>query len=377
MKIAFLANGNSVYDHRFLLKMVERGHQPTLVSYWPHRIDADFGNLPVVHYDPRLPALFGPRVGWYVRIAMVTAHLRWTLRKIRPDILHTNWVQSNGLYGLLSGFHPVLSMPWGSDILIRPEHSRRDKLIAQLVIRDADMVTCDCDLVKQRIIELAGIPGGRVTVFPWGVDLSVFRPDNTRQKMLDQLGWTDKKIIIMTRNFTKELYGHEYLLRAVPDILGQVPDARVVFIGAGPLLDKYGVVVDDLRLREHVFFAGSVTETMMANWLNAADVYVSTSLSDGSSASLMEAMACGVPVVVSDAPANLEWVEDGVNGFIVTRKDSVALAQRLVAILEDESSAVKMGERNREIAQQRADWNKNFDRLEQTYHKLVNRQKRR
>jgi glycosyltransferase involved in cell wall biosynthesis len=110
----------------------------------------------------------------------------------------------------------------------------------------------------------------------------------------------------------------------------------------------------------------------MAMYLNAADIYISTSLSDGTSCSLLEAMACRLPVVVTDLPAIREWVKDDVNGYLVPSENSAALAERIVTLLGNEPLRDQMGTRNLVIAQERADWERNFSILEEIYRGLVN-----
>ena len=116
-KIAYLSQGNSVYDQRFLEKMVERGHKTHFISYHHGQpvevkgVESYSFTYTTMHRFKRLTML---QTAW---------HLRKLLNKINPDILHTGWVQDHGFLGALSGFHPVLSMPWGSDVLIRPQDS--------------------------------------------------------------------------------------------------------------------------------------------------------------------------------------------------------------------------------------------------------------
>ena len=224
------------------------------------------------------------------------------------------------------------------------------------------MITCDCEVVKKEIIRLSGCSTEKIVVFPWGIDLKTFRPESSG-RLRKELGWEDKKVLICTRNFDIRAHGVKYFILAVPAILGKCPDVRVILAGAGPLEHEYREMVSELGLDNVVHFAGLVNEKTMTSYLNCADIYITPSLSDGTSASLLEAMACGLPVVVSDAPAYFEWVEDGVNGYIVRHKDSVALAERLIQLLNDPILMREMGERNLQIARDRADWEKNFDML--------------
>jgi glycosyltransferase involved in cell wall biosynthesis len=85
----------------------------------------------------------------------------------------------------------------------------------------------------------------------------------------------------------------------------------------------------------------------------------------------LEALACGLPVVVTDVPANLEWVEDGINGLVVPRQSSERLAEAIITLLQDEQRAQNMGKNNLKIALERADWDRNFAKLEEIYRRLV------
>jgi glycosyltransferase involved in cell wall biosynthesis len=360
MKIAYLSRGNNVYDRRFLEKMVERGHEAYFISYYPcQRVEVE--GVKTFHYD----YLTMHRFGRFLSL-QTALHLRRLLNQIQPDVLHTGWIPDHGLFGALSCFHPTLSMPWGSDILIETDLSPFLKWSTWFILKRADMITCDCELVKNKIIELSGYPGEKIIIFPWGIDLNVFRPLNRPSRVREKLGWEDKKILIMNRNF-KPVYGIEYFVEALPTIIQARPDTRVILAGNGPTLPECKKRVAELGLTDCVYFAGFLGDQEMAEYLNACDIYVTTSLSDGTSCSMLEAMACGLPVVVSDAPAYFEWVEDGVNGYIVPRRNSNVLATLLLGLLSDEALRHEMGQRNLKIARERANWEKNFHILEDIY----------
>ena len=126
-----------------------------------------------------------------------------------------------------------------------------------------------------------------------------------------------------------------------------------------------------LNLDEYVYFAGFVPNDELPLYLNDSDLYVSPSLSDGTSASLLEAMACGLPVVVTDVPAILEWTTPNHNGIIVPRQNTTALAEGLIRILKDKTARVEMGERNQTLVRERADWDKNFADFQALYDQLI------
>ena len=128
---------------------------------------------------------------------------------------------------------------------------------------------------------------------------------------------------------------------------------------------------NELGIGEKVFFPGWIDKKEMSNYLNAADIYVSTSFSDGTSCSLLEAMACSLPVVVTNIEGNLEYITDGENGYLVPIQNSKILAKRLLGLLNNKSLRRKMGIRNQKITQEKADWDKNFTKLEELYMELV------
>jgi glycosyltransferase involved in cell wall biosynthesis len=118
---------------------------------------------------------------------------------------------------------------------------------------------------------------------------------------------------------------------------------------------------------ERVVYAGHVSYDDLPRHYSMADMYLSASHSDGTSISLLEAMACGRPALVSDIPGNREWVQEGVNGWLFPDGDAAALARAILAAVEQRQRLPEMGEAAREIAEQRADWEKNFPELLKAY----------
>src|SRR5204863_3303946 len=99
----------------------------------------------------------------------------------------------------------------------------------------------------------------------------------------------------------------------------------------------------------------------------AADIYVSASHIDGSSVTLLEAMASGLPAITSDIPGNAEWVEPGTSGVMFPDGDASALAQALTDLAPDSERMAAMGRRGRAIVEARADWARNRSRLFAAY----------
>src|SRR5689334_10724659 len=240
MHIAYLSSALSVHDERFLRKLVERGYQTSLITYYPGPLPSRITDIPglrIVHQRPQRllrlqAALFGFKRGSLQRI----------LRDLRPNILHSGYVWKDGFVGALTGFHPHLVMPWGSDILVEPGRFLALKWIVRYVLRRADMISCDCEVVADRIVALSGMPRGRSVVFPWGVDHAVVHPDVVPASVRSDRGWEARLVLIMNRNF-EPIYNVTGFIGALGLVLKQRPDVRVLLGGSGS---------EEQRLREKV-----------------------------------------------------------------------------------------------------------------------------
>ena len=404
MRIIYLSHIMNIHDFRFLNKLVSNNHDVLLVAIDNNKISKEISNIaglkhvlipkPLPRYSfkffisPRSIILAIKHMIYRIieNIAFFNNYLnkRITLRHhefrllyyqnrlskiiktFKPDILHAGWVQLDGLVAELTGFKPILQMPWGSDILINPFKSEDYLDQTQFVIDGASHITCDCEQVKKTILDIADFDKDKITVIPWGIDLELFNPKRLKPDIIDRLNWQDKRVIITTRTLSA-LYGIHFLIMALPSIIEEEPNVRLLIIGSGPQEEELKELVSGLELDDYVHFGGQVPNGQLAYYLNSAEIYISTSKSDGSSLSLLEAMACGLPLVVSDVPAICEWVQDGSNGYIVPRNKVKPISEKILILLKNKDTALKMGELNLNIANEKADWNKNFLKLEKIY----------
>jgi glycosyltransferase involved in cell wall biosynthesis len=266
----------------------------------------------------------------------------------------------------------MLLMSWGSDIMFQAGRNAISRCIARFTIRRADVIAGDCLAVRDKIIKLAGYPAERIIVFPWGVDLNQFQPAPSRFTLRDRLGWQTNKIVITTRSL-EPIYGVETFMEAARKVIEKVPDARFLMLGGGSLESQVKAFIAQYKLELAIHLEGRVPHDRLLDYLNEADLYVSSSHSDGTSVSLLEAMACQLPVVVTDLPSNREWVTPGVNGWLVPPGDTQALSSAIVEALEKKDKAKAMVEKNIALTRQKADWDKNFSILLEAYERLGRR----
>lgn len=291
---------------------------------------------------------------WPIETITRTLRVALLLWTSRPDLVDGNWItRKGGLYCALSRFHPFLATAWGEDVQVEAKKSRIFRMLGKLTVRAADAVIVDSEVLRKAVLDLGCNPS-KICSFPRGIDLNRFALRKSTS-LRRRLNWANNTIVVSTRNHFP-VYGVENLIRAVPLVLEKTRNARFVIAGDGPLLNHHKSLTKDLGVEHYVKFLGRVDHNQIPKVLCAGDVYVSTSFSDGSSVSLLEGMACGLPVVVTRIPGNEEWVTEGENGFLVSPGDATVLAQRLTTILRQRKLRLKMGKRNRELVRHKANW---------------------
>jgi glycosyltransferase involved in cell wall biosynthesis len=158
--------------------------------------------------------------------------------------------------------------------------------------------------------------------------------------------------------------------------LKRFPDSRFVVTGDGPLRPQLERLVNDLEIAERVEFRGEVPHEELPRMLGQADVFVSTSRSDGNNVSLNEAMACGAFPIATDIPANRAWIKHGHNGLLFPCQDANLLAERIIEALQKPEWREAVIAQNWGIICKKASWSENMFEMEHHYFRLL-REKRK
>jgi len=154
------------------------------------------------------------------------------------------------------------------------------------------------------------------------------------------------------------------------------PRSEFMILGDGQLREQLQELARSFGITEKVIFRGSVPHDELPSYLNSSDLYVSTSLSDGTSISLLEAMACGLPCVVSDIPANKPWIKEGQNGFRFQPGDHKELATKIISVLSGKELRASMGVASRLRVVEEGDHKTEMSKVEQVYVRLIKEIKR-
>lgn len=289
------------------------------------------------------------------------------VERIKPDLIHAGPIQRVAYLAALIGFHPLLTMSWGFDLLEDAKRDERWAEITRFVLERSDWFTSDCRTTRDLAVSY-GMDPQRATIFPWGVDLDLFNPER-RGMMRRQVGYEEDLLIVHTRSWEPR-YGVDVALSGFWQAVQVEPHLRMFMLGGGSQEAMVKGFVEEKGLQDRILFSGYKQNDALAGYYQAADVYLSASHIDGSSVALMESMACACPALVSDIPANLEWVEDGKQGWIFRDGQAGDLAQKFIHIARLRHEIIEKGRHARMTVEERADWQKNTAVLLQTYQDL-------
>lgn len=362
MKLCFLATAESIHAYKWVTFFAQRGHDVRWFSLAPSSFDDLAG--------ARLQVIGGKASG-PVRLARAALAVRRALREDPPDILHAHYVGTYGLIGLMTGFHPFVATAWGSDVLFAGRSALKRPFVRR-VLKQADVVTCDAHHMVEAISAF-DIARDRIRLVYFGIDTQRFSPGAADAALRERFSLNGAPTVISLRSL-EPVYDVATVIRAVPLVLRSVPEAQFVIAGRGSETRTLQELSETLGVDSHVQFIGNIPNHELPALLRSTNVYVSTSLSDaGISASTAEAMACGVPVVVTRSGENDKWIVDGLSGVLVPVGDPTALAQQVTRLLIDPAARRAMGAAGRQVIQARNDYAVEMTKMERIYEEYASR----
>lgn len=368
MRICYIADGASIHTQRRVNYFAKNGHETHLICW---KMMPGYEDNVNIHLLTRLaPKIW--TVSQYVSFIFWIFQVRHLVKIIKPDIVDGHFITVYGFLAASSGFHPLVVSAWGSDMLVQPKRNLISKFTARYALKKADIIIClfPIDVVERQITEL-GIDSNKIRPVLLGVDTSEFNPSHRDEKIRRTLNIDRPQPVVISTRSLAPIYDVKTLVEAIPLVLAEIPQVKFLIAGAGEQKNYLTELAQTLGVSDNVNFIGWVPRSELPKYLSSADVYVSSSLSDGTSNSLLEAMACGLAPIVTDIPANRPWVDDGKTGFLFPARDCKTLATKVIYLLNNEEARKSFGNRSRELVQQKAEQHAEMKKLEGVYHELV------
>lgn len=254
---------------------------------------------------------------------------------------------------------------------------KRQVLINRFLNRYVNYILANSNAVKEAVLLNEKVSHRQVRVIHNGVDLESYYPSQElREATRDSLGIRSEEIVIgMVANMRHEVKGHEVLIKAISFLRNGKYPLKILFIGDGPLREKYERYAVRLKVRDRILFLGSRRDINAL--INASDLVCVPSLSEGFSNTILEAMAAGKPIVASNVGGNPEIVADGETGFLVRPRHAEALAQGVLEFLENQELFLRMGEAGRTRIESHFSIEKMVSEYEVFYQKILEKVSRK
>lgn len=321
MRICLVAHGGNVFAWQHARAFQAQGHTVHLLSLGPAA--SKDGGVPVQVVSP--PGFDPSKEGSRASYVSTILPVRRAISQWKPDIVFALYLSSAGVVASFSGHPRLVVSARGCDVNrwigVQPW-----PLVFRAQAAVSRMVHAVSRPLGETLVSRAGVPREKVYVAPLGID-------TTRFVRFDPSLRPGRGRMICTRSHD-EVYDQPTLLRAMRRLKGRNAEFQLTF--AHPRkAEVTRAQVAEMGLEGVVSFLPGYTLEQLPLLLGRHDLYVSASLRDGTSSSLLEAMATGLLPVVSDIDANREWVDDGVNGLLFPVGDDEILSQQLQRAARD------------------------------------------
>lgn len=352
MKVVMLAPANVIHTQRWVEGLRERGLDLVLAT----QHDPGAWRAPPGTRVVRLP--HGGVLGYFRNASA----LRRLLIAERADLLNVHYASGYGTTAALAGFRPWMLSVWGSDVYDFPYESRLKGWWLRRNLRRADSIGSTSEVMARQVRALVpGLAAETVVVTPFGVDTHRFAPRRQPHE-------GTQEVVIGTVKKLEVKYGVDVLIRAFAQLcsrMGSFVSLRLELVGDGEQRAELERLAVELGVAERVRFVGAVAHAEVRRWLNRFDIYVAVSRPDSESfgVAVLEASACEVPVVVSDAGGLPEVVAEGETGIVVPREDVGALTDALEVLAANKPLRRQYGEAGRARVKARYEWRDSVDHM--------------
>ena len=366
MRIIYFSKNYTPHDYRFLSSLAKTKHEIFYLKLEANQRQSEDRSIP--ENVQQILWAGGQRGFRWSDLPGLVFDFRRVVKEIKPDLVHAGPIQTCAFIAALSGFRPILAMSWGYDLVIDADKSAWMKRVTSYTLRRSAFFTSDANVSRDKAVEF-GMDLERTVIFPWGVNIEHFTQKTFKHSNV-------KTLTLFCSRTWESIYGVDVLAKAFVRVAASNPNVNLILLGGGSQGAKIRQILMNGGVMERVHFGGQVSQRDLPRWYHMAHIYVSPSHVDGSSVSLMEALASGLPCLVSDIAGNKEWVEDGVNGWLFRDGDVDDLAEKILHAITNRRSFKKLGESARKTAEQKADWEKNVGKLLEAYDHVIARSER-
>jgi glycosyltransferase involved in cell wall biosynthesis len=383
-------NPNSgIFIHQQVKHLLKKGCQLRVISPVPYSpkflrfnqkwksyaeipLFSTIDDVPVTY--PRyaiLPGRWFRNIACHSMYACIKKTMHNVIQEFQPNIIHAHMATADGYVGLL--FKKKYKLPLicsfrGSDINIYPFYSRILKYFTKKVIAEADKLLSVSRNLKEVAATIA-VPKKEVKVLYNGCDIASNSGESHR-RVREELGILKNEQVVIFVGSIERDKGVFELLDAFGLLHKKYPDVHLILVGTGPEYKSLSNRIFRGSLKKKIHIVGRRPHNEVNIWLRAADIFTLPTYYEGFPNSVLEAMACGLPVIASNVGGISEAVEDGKSGILVKSRDVDSLYQALESVIADKSLAERMGRYGIKIIEQHFSWNSNAEQMMKLYREI-------
>ena len=365
MKILLLSDTYSEHTEKWALGLANKGVKVGLFSF--NKATYEW------HQHPNITVFFEPEKKINAESTLTKlAYLKYVsiLKKIikhfQPDVLHAHYATSYGLVGALSDFHPFVISRWGTDVMKFPNKNFVAKSILKYNFKKADVLCATSPTIESCIHEVIKKD---VKIIPFGVDIEVFKP----KKVVSLFKEGD--FVIGSIKPLEKLYNIDVLVQSFAGLKPKYPQVKLLLAGSGGEEVELKKMVGKLNLTEDVVFTGRIPFSEISNYYNMIDVLVNISEYESFGVSVIEAMACGKPVVVTNVGGLKDLVSSNELGYKVEVGNVEQTMSAIEELITDKSRYDRLASQSRDYVVKNYAWEKNLGQMMDIYEELLNKKK--
>ena len=323
----------------------------------------EFGEFEIVTWELKTSNNGFNRIIRLFELAKAILTIKSIVKKFNPDMIIAERTTSYGYLAAISGIKPMAIAQQGiTDLwpLNSPIYIFKKRL-QNYAFKKADLIHAWGNSIAKHMKE-SNVDMEKVMILPKGINLDFFQfNDASDGRMINA---------VVTRSLEPE-YKHDLILKAFSIVKQKNISFKLTIIGDGTELKKLRWLAKELKIDNEVNFVGRISNNDIPKFLQQANFYISTPITEGVSASLFEAMACGCLPIVSDLPGNRSWIQQKENGILVTIENEFNLAKEIEWAFKNTDFTKKAIIENRKFVEENANYKINMKKIAFTYHDLI------
>ncbi|MTK65005.1 MAG: glycosyltransferase family 4 protein [Methanobacterium sp.] len=340
---------HGIFVHRLMREVSKQGHEVHVLA--PYTGDKTDYQLDGVHvqkfnyfYPKRFQKLAGRsgmidnvKEGFFVKVQFLSFLLFNVInscRKFRDmDVVHVQWPIPNGLGVLFLKWIynvPYLSTVYGEEVYLSMRY--HVTYVLKFLLRGSSNIITISNATYEACLNI-GLSESKLDIIPFGVDTSFYKPLSVIKD--------EESFQILSVGYLIERKGFIYLISSIKEVLKEHKNIKLKIVGSGPQEQQIKDHISKLKLEDHVEIHGNITDEELLNMYNSSNLFILPSIVDsqgnteGLGVVLIEAMACGLPVIGSNIGGITDIIQDGENGLLVNQKDVFGLSKSIIKLIEN------------------------------------------